>query len=75
MDNRHGLIVNARVTRADGHTERQAALSMVSDARQIDPQATITLGADKGYDTREFVQDLRELRVVPHVAQNKSRRR
>ena len=75
MDNRHGLIVNARVTRADGRAERQAALSMVSDARQIDPQATITLGADKGYDAREFVQELQELRVVPHVAQNKSGRR
>ena len=55
MDNRNGLIVNAKVTQADGHAERDAALSMVSDARQINPEATITLGADKGYDAKEFV--------------------
>lgn len=48
---------------------------MVSDARQINPEAMITLGADKGYDAKEFVQDLQQLDVVPHVAQNKSGRR
>jgi transposase len=75
MDNRNGLIVNARVTQADGHAEREAAKSMIRDARQINPEAQITLGADKGYDAAEFVEDLGNIQVKPHIAQNKSGRR
>lgn len=75
-DNRHGLIANARATRADGYAEREAAKAMIADARQAAaPEAVLTLGADKGYDAAEFIQALEELKVVPHVAQNTSGRR
>lgn len=75
MENRNGLIVRATVTQADGHAERVAAKAMIGKTRQADPEAAITLGADKGYDAAEFVAELRRLKVVPHVAQNKSGRR
>jgi transposase len=75
MENRNGLIVNALVTRADGHAEREAAKAMINDARQANPEAAITLGADKGYDAAEFIAELQRLEVAPHVAQNKSGRR
>ena len=74
-DNRHGLIANARVTHADGHAEREAAKAMISDARQANPEGTLTLGADKGYDAAEFVEALQEIKVAPHIAQNTSNRR
>ena len=55
-DNRHGLVVNAMVTRADGHAEREAAKAMINDVRQAhDDETTLTLGADKGYDAQEFI--------------------
>ena len=71
-DNRHGLVASAMVTTADGHAEREAAKVMVGDARQAkdDPEIEITLGADKGYDAKEFIDALREMKVTPHVAQN-----
>ncbi|GLJ00676.1 IS5 family transposase [Sphingobium sp. BS19] len=73
MENRSGLLVDARLTRVSGHAERLAALEM------IEPHATrprgITLGADRGYDAADFVEELRTLNVRPHVAQNVSRRR
>lgn len=75
MENRNGLIVNAMVTQADGHAERDAAKAMINDARQANPEAAITLGADKGYDAAEFIAELQWLQVAPHVAQNKSGRR
>ncbi len=76
-DNRHGLIASAVVTIADGHAEREAAKAMINDAVQAnnDPEATITLGADKGYDAREFIDSLTDMNVIPHVAQNTSGRR
>jgi transposase len=67
MENRHGLVVDARVTQATGTAEREAALAM---AEAIPGQQRVTLGADKNYDTRDLVRELRELRVTPHVAQN-----
>ncbi len=76
-DNRNGLIVSAVVTQADGYAEREAAKAMINDARQAlpdDASVTITLGADKGYDAKEFIQALQEMNVLPHVAQNKSGR-
>jgi transposase len=73
MENRSGLIVDTRLTRVSGHAERRAALEMI-EAHGARPRA-ITLGADKGYDTRDFVMELRELNVRPHVAQNTSGRR
>jgi transposase len=66
MEHRSGLIVNATVTPADGHGEREAALVMV-DA--IPGSHRITVAGDKAYDTREFVATLRAMRVTPHVAQ------
>jgi len=75
-DNRHGLVVNAMVTHADGYAEREAAKAMIKDARQAvaDPKTEVTLGADKGYDAAEFIEELQRLKVTPHVAQNKSGR-
>ena len=68
MENRHGLIVQGDLTQADGHAERRAALDMV---HRHSPGSTrrLTLGADKGYDAAEFVSNLREAYVTPHVAQ------
>lgn len=73
-DNRHGLLVNAVVTLADGYAEREAAKAMVNDSRQAqpDPTRTITLGANKGYDAREFIEACQAMNVIPHLAQNKS---
>ena len=68
MENRSGLIVNACLTLADGHAERNAALVMI-EARAHRPVA-VTLGADKGYDARVFVNELRSMNVRPHAAQN-----
>jgi transposase len=66
MDNRHGLVVNTRLTQASGKAEPTAALAM---AAEITGQGRVTLGADKGYDQKELVRALREYRVTPHVAQ------
>ena len=76
-DNRHGLVVNAMVTQADGFAEREAAKVMIRDARQAtaNPDVEVTLGADKGYDAAEFIEALQRMKVTPHVAQNKSGRR
>ena len=68
MENRHGLLVDACLTHADGHAERVAALHMI-EPHADRPQA-ITLGADKGYDAEDFVNELRSMSVTPHVAQN-----
>jgi transposase len=72
MENRHGLIVDAMVTHADGTAERDAAMLMVYK-RWKKRQATDSLGADKAYDTRDLVQVLRDLGVKPHVTQNVNR--
>jgi transposase len=69
MENRHGLAVNACVTQATGRAEPQAAVAMVE---QIPGWGRITLGADKGYDRRELVQELREHHVTPHFARKQS---
>jgi IS5 family transposase len=71
MENRHGLVVTARVTKATGTAEREAAADLV-DA--LGGSQRITLGADKNYDTKGFVEDLREMKVTPHVAQNATTR-
>jgi transposase len=72
MENRSGLLVDACLTRADGHAERVAALHMIEPL--ADRSCTITLGADKAYDAEDFVNELRSLRVRPHVAQNNNGR-
>jgi transposase len=71
MENRSGLVVDTRVTPADGYGERDAALVMIADR----PGGRVTLGGDKGYDYPEFVADLRQIEVTPHVAQNTTNRR
>lgn len=73
IDNRHGLAVDTELTEANGHAERDAALLMA--ARLPGRTRRVTLGADKGYDTREFVEGLRQWSVTPHVAQNNNCRR
>jgi len=77
MENRHGLIVDAMVTQADGTAERDAALLMLyrhwRQPRQQQRGTPRSVGADKAYDTRDFVDTVRELGVRPHVAQNLAR--
>lgn len=73
MDNRHGLIVDTEVLRATGTAEREAALAMVDRLPACGRRRT--LGADKGYDTKDLVAGLRERNMTPHVAQNTSNRR
>ncbi|MBB4397163.1 IS5 family transposase [Bradyrhizobium sp. ERR14] len=68
MENRHGLLVDACLTLADGHAERVAALHMIEP--RADRPTAITLGADKAYDAEDFVNELRSMNVTPHVAQN-----
>ena len=72
MENRHGLLVDACLTLADGHAERVAALHMIEPCAER--PAAITLGADKAYDAEDFVNELRSMKVTPHVAQNTSGR-
>ncbi len=71
-ENRNGLVVDARLTQADGHAERSAALAMLED---LPAGPRVTLAADKGYDTQDFVEGCRALGVTPHVAQNTTNRR
>jgi transposase len=66
MENRNGLVVEACLTGADGHAERHAALAMIE--QRADRPIRITLGADKGYDTEDFVNELKSMNVTPHVA-------
>lgn len=73
MENRNGLVVDAILTPVSGHAERNAALAMIEPL--ADRPAAITLGADRGYDAEDFVNELRAMNVRAHVAQNTSRRR
>jgi transposase len=68
MENRHGLVVQAETSEANGRAERQTALEMI-DSHAAGTSNQLTLGADKAYDAREFVADLRQKCVTPHVAQ------
>ena len=70
-ENRHGLVVDVALTAADGYAERQAAITMLERSTS----GRSTLGADRGYDTRDFVAALRGRGVTPHVARNDRRRR
>lgn len=71
-ENRNGLVVQAQVTMATGTAEREAALEMLEARRG---RRRVTVGGDKGYDVQEFVADVRDLGVTPHVAQNDRNRR
>jgi hypothetical protein len=67
IENRHGLVVQADATQATGKAERAAALAMI-DRQDPGSERRLTLAADKGYDTSDFVSDLRQKCVTPHVA-------
>jgi hypothetical protein len=74
VENRNGLIAAAMVTHADGLAERDAALLMLHQKQQ-GRSRRITVGADKAYDTKDFVAAARELNVTPHVTRNDKGRR
>ena len=65
MDNREGLAVGSCVNQATRRAEPQAAIQMVAELPGF---GRVTLGADKGYDRREFIQELRDHKVTPHIA-------
>ena len=71
MENRHGLLVDSRVSEANGTAERDVAETMLAAVPGRHP---LTVGGDKGFDTRGFVAALRELKVTPHVTQNTTNR-
>jgi transposase len=70
-ENRNGLVVDTRLTQANGYAEREAAIEMLTE---LPGESRKTVGADKAYDTADFVQACREIHVTPHVAQNTSSR-
>ena len=74
VENRNGLIVAATTTQADGTAERAAGMGMLEEL-MAQQGGRITVGADKAYDTQDFVAKVRELRVTPHVTQNNTNRR
>lgn len=77
MENRHGLIVDAMATQADGTAERDAALLMLYEKwrnrRRRGLCGPMSVGADKAYDTRDFIKTVREMDIRPHVTQNTKR--
>ena len=68
VENRHGLMMQAETSQADGHAEREAALEMI-DRQAPGTSNQLTLGADKAYDAPAFLAGLRQKCVTPHVAQ------
>lgn len=72
MENRNGLVVGATLTQASGFAERGAAVALIG---AMPGRHRITVGADKGYDTADFVADLRTFKATPHVARNTAGRR
>jgi hypothetical protein len=68
MENRHGLAVDVELTRATGTSEREAALVLLRRMRQRVRRHRCTLGADKGYDVRDFIAACQALRATPHIA-------
>ena len=70
IENRNGLVVDTELVACGGTAERDAALAMVE---RIESEHGVTVGGDKGYDTRGFVQQMRERNVTPHVSQNTNR--
>jgi transposase len=70
IENGNGLIANTELLQANGTAERDAALLMIE---QIPAAQQVTVGADKGYDTREFVAECRRMNATPHISQNTNR--
>jgi transposase len=73
MENRNGLIIDLRVEPATGYGERSGALAMLDE--HLASAEGVTLGADAGYDTSDFVEALRARGVTPHIAQTRDKRR
>jgi transposase len=73
MENRNGLVLDLRVAQATGSAERLEGLEMLKTLAESARRRTV--GADKGYDTKDFVASCREIRITPHVAQNQHARR
>ena len=71
IENRNGLVVDTELLQCNGTAERDAALLM---AERLAGDGRVTIAADKGYDTRDFVRELRDMNITPHVAQNEKRR-
>ncbi len=71
IENRNGLVVDTELLQSNGTAERDAAMLM---AQSIDGVDRVTLAADKGYDTKDFVKEMRHMNVTPHVSQNDKRR-
>jgi transposase len=67
MENRNGLVADVEVLQANGTAERDAALVMIE---KIPGDQSVTVGADKAYDTKDFVKETRNMNATPHVAQN-----
>ena len=72
-ENRNGFVVEAELRPVSGSVEREAAAAMI--VRHSPSAQRITVGADKGFDTADFVADMRAFNVTPHVAQNMTARR
>jgi transposase len=70
IENRNGLVVDTELLQCNGTAERDAAMLM---AERVEGTERITLAADKGYDTKEFVNEMRGMNVTPHVSQNTKR--
>ena len=70
MENRNGLVADVEVLQANGTAERDAALVMIE---AIPGDHPVTVGADKSYDTKDFVAEARNMNATPHVAQNNKR--
>ena len=73
MENRFGIYLEVLVTEATGRAEREGAITMLKRRRGVHKRATV--GADKAYDTKDFIDRCRELDVTPHVAQNTTNRK
>ena len=71
-ENHNGLVIDTRLTQANGTAEREATLEMLAE---LPDEARKTVGADNAYDIAPFVEGCREIMVTPHVAQNTSRQR
>ena len=67
-ENRNGLIVECELTEATGSAEREAGLRLLARQRRRRHRGRISLGADRGYDTKDFVAGVRALKVTPHIA-------
>ena len=74
VENRNGLIAAAMTTQADGYAEREAALLLLEEKQKVSSKR-LTVGADKAYDTKDFVQAARALNVTAHVTKNEKGRR